>query len=99
MNSTEKKLDALIDALGFDVETERLVMKSKQQAHVNPLNHKMEYHDLEQVIITGYKLTKRVEKTSYACTKCGTHIGKGNSIHSCLCKDSRNVVKVDDETL
>ena len=62
MDNIEKKLDALIDALGFDVETEKLVMKSRRQGHVNPLNGAIEYYNDDTTIIAGYKLTKRKEK-------------------------------------
>jgi hypothetical protein len=49
MNNTEKKLDALIDALGFDVEASTV---SRELS--NPYNSK-----IEVVTCTDYKLTKR----------------------------------------
>jgi hypothetical protein len=47
MNNTEKKLDALIDALGFDAE----------QVNVNPRRH--DRYPSEPIY--DYKLTKRDE--------------------------------------
>jgi hypothetical protein len=49
MNNTEKKLDALIAAMGFDVEANTV----SRELH-NPYNSKVEI-----VTCTDYRLTKR----------------------------------------
>jgi hypothetical protein len=49
MNNTEKKLDALIAAMGFDVEASTV----RQELH-NPYNS-----NVEVITSTDYKLTKR----------------------------------------
>jgi Zn finger protein HypA/HybF involved in hydrogenase expression len=68
VNEIEDKLDALIDALGFDAS---------------------------HTVLGGCKLTKKIKKPSYSCTKCGTHIAPGNSITSCLCKATKNLIRID----
>ena len=52
MNNTEKKLDALIDALGFDVKASTV----SRELH-NPYDS-----NVEVITSTDYKLTKRDER-------------------------------------
>ena len=94
MSDTEKKLDALIEALGFDVE----VIDNSFDLH-----HPTEYHDDGQQKLGGgrfdrtikvidYKLTKRT-KGGIKCTQCGTHLGCDSPLDSCLCKSPANLVR------
>jgi hypothetical protein len=62
MNNCEKKLDALIDALGFDVEVNTTYTSIYKKKDVNcsgdPVNGAMPERMYEK---TNYKLTKRKE--------------------------------------
>ena len=67
MNNTEKKLDALIDALGFDVEANTVT----KEIH-NPYDS-----SFEVITNTNYKLTKRIEPSPEQTKKMRTWLDMG----------------------
>jgi hypothetical protein len=98
MNNTEKKLDALIDALGFDVE----VAMTKKGRPYGSLAGSPAYAAVHRFVDglwyeydIDYKLTKRKSPPVkyHHCRKCGTHIANGNPLDSCLCKSSKFLIE------
>ena len=82
MSNTEKKLDALIDALGFDVEEVRLKIKPE---HL-PLNGFGDHlYDTSGTVngyylsthVVDYKLTKRIEPSPEQTKKMRIWLGMG----------------------
>ncbi len=67
MNNIEKKLDALIDALGFDVE-ELTIKKMLVTAGVPSIREFTQGCDV--ITYTDYKLTKR-QPRRVVCCDCG----------------------------
>lgn len=98
MNNTEKLLRAFIDASGYEVEETHT---SLDDFAISDWNNKWRNANAisipsKPVATIDYKVTKKALPpiTYHHCQKCGTHIGKGNPLDSCLCKTSKFLVKV-----
>ena len=90
MNNTEKKLDALIDALGFDVE--EVVTTVHPPFSIMKALFTDRYNQQGPVDTVNYKITKR-RAGGIKCTKCGTHLANDSPLDACMCKTSLNLVR------
>lgn len=94
MINTDKLLRALIDALGFEVETAR-TKKGQPYASLASSPAGVDVHKFVDGLFYEYDVDCKVTKkasTVIKCTKCGTHLGKGAPLDSCICGNSDNLV-------
>lgn len=89
MTNCEKKLDALIDVLGFDIEEDKIRAGiTITRGLFGPIE--------AQNYIYNYKLTKRTND-GIKCTKCGTHLADNSPLDACMCKTPLNLVRCQDD--
>jgi hypothetical protein len=86
MNNTDKLLRAFIEASGFEIE------EIKGEGGVVGLDSQGKV--LRAVITVDYEVTKK-KVISFKCLDCGTHLGIGAPMNSCLCGSSDNLVEVN----
>ncbi|MEH6451183.1 MAG: hypothetical protein V7765_21135, partial [Oleispira sp.] len=94
MTNEMKLLTALCDALGFEVEKVEDIKHLYNRKDCFPSGEpKIGAMPSSIINITDYKLTKKRAEV-IKCNKCGTRIGNGLPLDSCMCKSSANLVRV-----